>query len=194
MANLRNYFVYLFVIFLSSNFVSAQIDGQQQQQQYQQQQGQGQQQQYQQPPPPQQQQQQQYQQQPPQPGHQQQQQVNPNDPNQQVHKFADDKEIHDQQHIKSHLEGQVNVNQQMTNEQLQFHYFKMHDTNNDNMLDGVELIKAITHWHGDDKLAPPKLTEKELEDMIDQILKDDDFNNDGFIDYSEFLKAQQGRT
>lgn len=46
----------------------------------------------------------------------------------------------------------------------------------------------------DEKLAPPKLQEQELEDMIDQILKDDDFNNDGYIDYSEFLKAQQGRT
>lgn len=46
----------------------------------------------------------------------------------------------------------------------------------------------------DDKLAPPKLSEQELEDMIDQILKDDDFNNDGYIDYSEFLKAQQART
>lgn len=35
----------------------------------------------------------------------------------------------------------------MTAEQLQFHYFKMHDYDNDNRLDGVELVKAITHVH-----------------------------------------------
>jgi len=194
-----------FLCFLSVTFyssVNAQAQGQPQHQQQQQQ--------YQQPPPPPNQQQQQQYQQPPtgqqqyqqppppqQPQHQQHQQQqggqhNPNDPN--VHKFADNKEVHDQEHIKEHLQGQVNPEQQMTNEQLQYHYFKMHDSNNDNMLDGIELVKAITHWHGDEKVAPPKLSEKELEDMIDQILKDDDFNNDGYIDYSEFLKAQQGRT
>lgn len=29
--------------------------------------------------------------------------------------------------------------------------------------------------------------------MIDSILRDDDFNGDGFIDYGEFLKAQKVR-
>lgn len=33
----------------------------------------------------------------------------------------------------------------------------------------------------------------ELEQMIDSILRDDDFNGDGFIDYGEFLKAQKVR-
>lgn len=51
-------------------------------------------------------------------------------------------------HLKTHLEGQVNTDQQMNQEQMRYHYFKMHDSNNDNMLDGVELIKAISHWHG----------------------------------------------
>lgn len=51
-------------------------------------------------------------------------------------------------HIKSHLDGKIDVDEaQMTNEQLQFHYFKMHDSNDDNKLDGVELVKAITHFH-----------------------------------------------
>lgn len=40
---------------------------------------------------------------------------------------------------------------------------------------------------------PPRMSEQEIEDMIDSILKDDDFNNDGFIDYSEFLRAQKER-
>jgi hypothetical protein len=29
--------------------------------------------------------------------------------------------------------------------------------------------------------------------MIDSILKEDDFNSDGFIDYGEFLRAQKQR-
>ncbi len=56
-------------------------------------------------------------------------------------------------HIKSHLEGEVEVDEsQMTAEQLQFHYFTMHDLNKDSKLDGLELIKAITHWHGGTEL------------------------------------------
>jgi len=36
----------------------------------------------------------------------------------------------------------------MTEEELQFHYFKVHDYNNDNKLDGIELISALTHHNG----------------------------------------------
>ena len=35
----------------------------------------------------------------------------------------------------------------MTDEELQFHYFKLHDYDNNNMLDGTELISAMTHFH-----------------------------------------------
>lgn len=40
----------------------------------------------------------------------------------------------------------------MSEEELQFHYFKMHDADNNNMLDGSELIKSLIHWHGNYKL------------------------------------------
>lgn len=32
-----------------------------------------------------------------------------------------------------------------------------------------------------------------MEEMVDSILNEDDYNNCGFIDYSEFLLAQQNR-
>lgn len=35
----------------------------------------------------------------------------------------------------------------MTEEELEFHYFKMHDYDNNNKLDGVEIGKALTHFH-----------------------------------------------
>lgn len=50
-------------------------------------------------------------------------------------------------HIKEHLEGKVDQTANMTPEQLQFHYFNMHDLDRNGRLDGVELIKAITHFH-----------------------------------------------
>jgi len=50
-------------------------------------------------------------------------------------------------HIKEHLEGKVDPTANMTPEQLQFHYFNMHDLDRNGRLDGIELIKAITHFH-----------------------------------------------
>ncbi|CAJ0582026.1 unnamed protein product, partial [Mesorhabditis spiculigera] len=111
------------------------------------------------------------------------------------------KSAHDAEHIKEHLDGKVDPTSQMTPEQLQFHYFNMHDLDKNGKLDGVELIKAITHFHNENpgpqhqnSGAPPPLpTEVELESMIDSILREDDFNGDGLIDYGEFLKAQKMR-
>ncbi|PIC26549.1 hypothetical protein B9Z55_019094 [Caenorhabditis nigoni] len=112
----------------------------------------------------------------------------------------------DEHHIKEHLDGKVDPTANMTPEQLQFHYFNMHDLDKNGKLDGVELIKAITHFHSENPgpqhtqnnananhQPPPLPSEVELETMIDSILKDDDFNADGFIDYGEFLKAQKIR-
>ena len=36
----------------------------------------------------------------------------------------------------------------MSEQELQFHYFKMHDADNNNKLDGCELVKSLIHWHG----------------------------------------------
>ena len=40
---------------------------------------------------------------------------------------------------------------------------------------------------------PPRVSDFELANMIDNILHDDDGNNDGYIDYPEFIRAQRGR-
>lgn len=49
-------------------------------------------------------------------------------------------------HIKEHLEGVID-NVEMTKEEEQFHYFKLHDYDSNNMLDGIELIAALTDYH-----------------------------------------------
>ncbi|XP_018015906.1 putative cyclin-dependent serine/threonine-protein kinase DDB_G0272797/DDB_G0274007 isoform X2 [Hyalella azteca] len=135
-------------------------------------------------------------------------QQQPHDPhNQQVH---GQRMLHKQSlsgerdHIKDHLEVPLDTSG-MSEQELQFHYFKMHDADNNNKLDGQELIKSLFHWHDADNHDPSKKTEngpppptdnklfsdEELVTMIDPILEQDDHNKDGYIDYTEFMAAQQ---
>ncbi|XP_045591931.2 lymphotoxin beta receptor inhibitor-like isoform X1 [Procambarus clarkii] len=103
-------------------------------------------------------------------------------------------------HLKDHLEVPIDTSG-MSEQELQFHYFKMHDADNNNKLDGQELIKSLFHWHdaanhdaGKSGHAPPEpklFTDDELVNMIDPILLQDDKNKDGFIDYPEFVQAQR---
>lgn len=168
------------------------------------------QQQYQQPPPP----QQQYQQPPPQQQYQQQvpvQQV----PVQQVpvqsqhghHGGHGDPQLlnaaniaQEREHIQEHMDVPIDTSK-MSEQELQFHYFKMHDADNNNKLDGCELIKSLIHWHEqghkqENAQGSPPVGEKifkddELINLIDPILNMDDHNRDGYIDYPEFIRAQQ---
>ncbi|EEB16758.1 mcfdp2, putative [Pediculus humanus corporis] len=105
----------------------------------------------------------------------------------------------EKEHIQEHLDVPVDTSK-MTEQELQFHYFKMHDADNNNKLDGCELIKSLIHWHeqghkdphGQVPTGPDKLfKDEELISLIDPILAMDDTNKDGYIDYPEFIKAQQ---
>lgn len=130
----------------------------------------------------------------------------PGDPQgQQANLIRDKTHVQDREHIKEHLQGVVNQPDvsKMSEEELQFHYFKMHDNDDNNKLDGCELIKSVLHWHVEESKmmgakAPPQGTTKifadsELSMMIDPILDMDDRNRDGFIDYPEFVAAQKSR-
>ena len=88
---------------------------------------------------------------------------------------------------------------EMTEAELQLHYFKLHDYDNNNKLDGLELIQALTHYHHDDDdeeegqeggSKKHQMSEKEMQELIDPILEEEDDNNDGYIDYPEFAKTQ----
>lgn len=108
--------------------------------------------------------------------------------------------------MKHDLQGQVNKPlEQMTPQEQNFYYFKLHDTNNDNRLDGLEIIAAFDHVHDeefaydetangnttDEKTAnaTERLPDAELINLIDDILKDEDLDRDGFISYDEFKHA-----
>lgn len=101
--------------------------------------------------------------------------------------------VHDHEHIMEHLEGVINKPEaEMSPQELQLHYFKMHDYDGNNLLDGLELSTAITHVHKEEGSEPaPPMSEEELINLIDGVLRDDDKNNDGYIDYAEFAKSLQ---
>ncbi|KAF2899690.1 hypothetical protein ILUMI_06483, partial [Ignelater luminosus] len=103
---------------------------------------------------------------------------------------------HEKEHIAEHLEVPIDTSK-MTEQELQFHYFKMHDADNNNKLDGCELIKSLIHWHeqgskgGQAHVEEKIFKDEELVTLIDPILTMDDGNRDGYIDYPEFVRAQQ---
>ncbi|XP_053698305.1 putative mediator of RNA polymerase II transcription subunit 21 isoform X2 [Sabethes cyaneus] len=159
---------------------------------------------YQQPPPQQQQPQFQQQQVPVQPQYQQHQQQPPR-PGQGQYQGGQPQQVlnthnlqQEKQHIAEHMEVPIDTSK-MSEQELQFHYFKMHDADNNNKLDGCELIKSLIHWHEESKNqeqpGQPAHQDKifsndELSALIDPILSSDDHNRDGFIDYPEFVRAQ----
>jgi len=105
---------------------------------------------------------------------------------------------HEKEHMKEH-QAHIDTSN-MSEQELQFHYFKMHDSDGNNKLDGLELVKSLIHWHDEANhdpksgRAPPEakiFKDEELQNMIDPILDSDDKNKDGFIDYPEFIAAQQ---
>uniref|UniRef100_A0A3Q4AZW3 EF-hand domain-containing protein n=1 Tax=Mola mola TaxID=94237 RepID=A0A3Q4AZW3_MOLML len=111
----------------------------------------------------------------------------------QGHGRLDRNMVQDKDHIMEHLEGVIDKPEKdMTPQELQLHYFKMHDYDGNNLLDGLELATAITHVHkeeGGENSQPIK--EDDLIALIDDVLRDDDINNDGYIDYAEFAKSLQ---
>ena len=60
-------------------------------------------------------------------------------------------------HIGEHVGVPVDTTK-MSEQELQFHYFKMHDADNNNKLDGCELVKSLVHWHGKIMIIPPMQT------------------------------------
>lgn len=105
-------------------------------------------------------------------------------------------------HIAEHMDVPIDTSK-MSEQELQFHYFKMHDSDNNNKLDGCELIKSLIHWHDtkedgdDDHHAEPSATteshpqdDETLQSLIDPILELMDKDQDGFISYAEYRQAE----
>ncbi|XP_062604765.1 sex-determining region Y protein-like isoform X2 [Saccostrea cucullata] len=105
---------------------------------------------------------------------------------------------HDAGHIKEHLKEVVDKpKEEMSEDELEFHYFKLHDYDKNNKLDGIEIVKAITHFHADEGEGEQQhhdrkvFSDEELSNIVDLVLQEDDLNKDGYIEYVEFVTAQR---
>ncbi|ALC47045.1 CG12817 [Drosophila busckii] len=88
----------------------------------------------------------------------------------------------------------------MSEEEKIFYMFKAHDNDNNNALDGLEMIQSAMH-HNSDYLTNAEggnylqNSSEDLEhfiDAIDKFLLIADENNDGMLQYPEFVKAVTG--
>uniref|UniRef100_A0A1L8DHK7 Putative mediator of rna polymerase ii transcription subunit 12-like protein n=2 Tax=Nyssomyia neivai TaxID=330878 RepID=A0A1L8DHK7_9DIPT len=96
----------------------------------------------------------------------------------------------EREHIKEHMDVPIDTSK-MSEQELQFHYFKMHDSDNNNKLDGCELIKSLIHWHAGDESARAMYTDDQLETIVDQVLTMMDNNpKDGLIEYHEYINSE----
>lgn len=93
----------------------------------------------------------------------------------------------------------------MTEEEKSFFYFKVHDTDNNDFLDGLEMVKAAIHRNGNLELQDELmhvssklkylldfsnvLTKFTFLDVVDEFLEFADINQDGFLNYAEYVRA-----
>ncbi|CAG5122046.1 unnamed protein product [Candidula unifasciata] len=128
---------------------------------------------------------------------------------QQPTSFGDPNVIGGEEHLKQHMQGEINTDKTMTAEEMEFHYFRLHDTNNDTMLDGLELLKALSHMLPPMDFSPHEISGKtavEVEHMknertremmnnyvqiIDNVLAMDDKDQNGYLTYAEYVIARK---
>ncbi|KAI9227953.1 MAG: hypothetical protein DHS80DRAFT_23743 [Piptocephalis tieghemiana] len=68
-----------------------------------------------------------------------------------------------------------------------FYFFRLHDRNGDGYLDGNELLASFKEDHADGEESLPL---EDLVDWVDHVLRDDDIDGDGRIDWDEFVSSQ----
>ena len=89
--------------------------------------------------------------------------------------------------MKEHVQEYGGSVESLKDDEMLFHFFKEHDTDKNNKLDGLELAHALTHYdakEGDENRTP--VDDPEMLKLVDQVLNEQDKDNDGFIDYMEY--------
>uniref|UniRef100_A0A1Q3FFA4 Putative multiple coagulation factor deficiency protein 2 n=1 Tax=Culex tarsalis TaxID=7177 RepID=A0A1Q3FFA4_CULTA len=109
---------------------------------------------------------------------------------------------HEKQHIAEHMDVPIDTSK-MSEQELQFHYFKMHDSDNNNKLDGCELIKSLIHWHekeshgasnkpDDEHDSPTAIySDDQLTTIVEAVLGSMDLDKDGYINWAEYVYSNK---
>ena len=85
--------------------------------------------------------------------------------------------------VKNHLELELeSFNfasvENMTEEERDFHYFRLHDFDKNDLLDGLEVLKAMSHTHNSinkeedakEEESSEEITFEEMVEMIDKVV------------------------
>ena len=112
---------------------------------------------------------------------------------------------HDIHHIKEHLKEDFGINDEKANKYLaeydhETQFFMMHDYDKNGKLDGLEILTSHTHLHEDEHVhtngtdgssgsshGSEAFTDHEASEVIDEFLKRQDVNNNGYIEYPEYI-------
>ena len=76
-----------------------------------------------------------------------------------------------------------------------YYFFKLHDFDSNNRLDGIELIAAFSDYHETpeskhkDMLAGHMMLESEIEKVVDGIIENHDIDRDGFLSWQEIASS-----
>ncbi|XP_072353529.1 multiple coagulation factor deficiency protein 2 homolog isoform X2 [Scyliorhinus torazame] len=96
---------------------------------------------------------------------------------------------HLEEELKHHL-GELDLNE-ISEQELEFYYFTLHDFDKNMLLDGLEIMTALEDSL-EETLAPFSTddTMKLLIEMTDEVLEKDDVDRDGYLSYSEYMHSQ----
>ncbi|XP_011643434.1 multiple coagulation factor deficiency protein 2 homolog [Pogonomyrmex barbatus] len=116
-------------------------------------------------------------------------------PQKEVKLTQDAELLHDATHLKEdmgYIGNQLDFSK-MSEQEIEFHYFQIHDIDNNTKLDGLEIFHALEHTlHESDEEDTMQDTEQDLIiELIDKVLEEDDLNNDGYLEYVEFVLGRQ---
>ncbi|KAF5308916.1 hypothetical protein FQR65_LT00616 [Abscondita terminalis] len=111
-------------------------------------------------------------------------------------KLTQDEELlHDQSHLEEHLPEVIDLSK-MSDEELEFYYFQVHDSDKNSKLDGLEILQAIHHTSHNVENSRGDIEDKDNDfqyyvELIDRVLIEDDTDNDGFLSYPEYVAGRQ---
>ncbi|OWF43533.1 Multiple coagulation factor deficiency protein 2-like [Mizuhopecten yessoensis] len=81
--------------------------------------------------------------------------------------FHDNKVVHDEAHLKEHLKEQIDTSKPMTQQEMEFHYFRLHDADNNTKLDGLEIMAALSHMNNMYDLTAEETTGKSEQEVAE---------------------------
>ncbi|XP_037280170.2 longistatin [Rhipicephalus microplus] len=98
--------------------------------------------------------------------------------------------VRDLEHIKQDVAKLLHLQStgELSQDEVYFYYFRMHDFDENNLLDGHELKVAMLHTIAHHPGGQTSVPEEAIASYVDAALKSD-VNQDGFISYPEIRAA-----